>query len=255
MSGALLGALIGFVFAPFASVLTSRPPLLDAVEMPGIPFRCDTCRATISPVDAVPIVSFLVRRGRCRSCGSSINRWDLAAEVLSVAVCALVGWRIGTVAELPAFLLLGLVSVVVVLVDARLHKIATRMIYPAAALSLALLGVAGAVHGDGKAVLRAALGGLAASAFIWLLVLIYPAGMGEGDARLVLLLGMFLGWNGWRFVYLGIFAGFMLGSVAGIILIVVKKTGRKTQIAFGPYLCIGAVFVALWPNVFNGYLQ
>lgn len=255
MTGALLGAVIGLLFAPFVSVLTTRPPLRDAEELPGIPFRCDSCRATISPLDSVPLISFASLRGRCRSCKELINRWDLSAEVCAVAVGAVVGWRVGVVAELPAFLVLGLVSVVVVLVDARLHKIATRMIYPAAAVSFVLLAIAGLIHHDGNAVLRAGLGGLAASAFIWLLIIVYPAGMGEGDARLLLMLGMFLGWHGWRFVYIGVLAGFMLGSVFGIFLMIVRKAGRKTQIAFGPYLCAGAMFVALWPNLFSGYLQ
>jgi leader peptidase (prepilin peptidase) / N-methyltransferase len=255
VSGAVLGAVIAFLLAPVTSVLTTRPPLRDAEEQPSGRFRCDSCGSRVRPDDAVPVLSYLRLRGKCRTCGAAINRWDLAAEVLSLAVGALVGWRVGMHRELPAFLLLGLVSVVVVLVDARLHKIATKMIYPAAAAGFALLAVAGLTTGRSDAVLRALLGGLAASAFIWLLVIIYPAGMGDGDARLVLFLGLYLGWFGWRYVYIGMMAGFLLGSVCGIVLMVVKKTGRKTQIAFGPYLCAGAMFVALWPGLFTTYLQ
>ena len=255
MSGTLVGALIGFVLAPLVSVLTTRPPLLDAVEMPNVRFRCDTCRAPVTALDAIPILSFLILRGRCRSCGAPIRRWDFAAEVLAVLTGALVGWRIGIEPELPAFLLLGLVSVVVVLVDARLHKIATRMIYPAAAFGFVLLAIAGFSDGRNDAVLRAGVGAVAASAFIWLLILVYPSGMGEGDARLMLFLGLFLGWQGWRHVYLGILAGFLLGSIAGVALIIVRRAGRKTQMAFGPYLCAGAMFITLWPDVFSNYLR
>ena len=255
ISSAVAGGICGLVVSPLVSVLTTRPPLLDATEMPSLRFRCDSCRADVKPVHAVPVLSFALNRGRCRSCGAPISRWDLAAELLSIAVGALVGWRVGLVRELPAFLLLGFVSVIVLLVDARLHKIATRMIYPATALGLALLAIAGLSDGRGHAVLVAGLGGLAASAFIWLLVIVYPAGMGDGDARLVLFLGMYLGWHGWRYVYLGLTAGFLLGSIFGLVIAAVKGTGRKTKFAFGPYLCAGAMFVALWPGLFASYMQ
>ncbi len=255
VGGALVGGLIGFVASPAVSVLTTRPPLLDAKELPSLKFRCDSCGSALKAMDSVPLVSFVIRRGRCRLCGGRISRWDFAAEILSVVVGALVGWRVGLVRELPAFLVLGLVSVIVLLVDARLHKIATRLIYPATALGFVLLAFAGLTGGRRGDVLVAALGGVAASAFIWFLVLVYPAGMGDGDARLVLFLGMFLGWFGWRYVYLGLTAGFLLGSVFGLGIAVVKRTGRKTKFAFGPYLCAGALFVVLWPGIFSSYMQ
>ena len=86
-----------------------------------------------------------------------------------------------------------------------------------------------------------------------MLWLISPGGIGQGDARLSLLLGMFLGWLGWRQVVIGMFAGFLLGSVGGLLLMVVRKGGRKTQIAFGPYLAVGALIVALWPSLANWF--
>ncbi len=249
MFGALLGAFLGFVLAPLASVLTTRPPLMDAPEMPSLSFRCDSCRVDISPLDAIPILSFFRLRGRCRTCCMPLSRWDLAAEVGAILVGMLVGWRVGVAAELPAFLLLGITSVVVVLVDGRLHKIATKMIYPAALLAFLLLAVAGLVNGHTDAAVRAGLGGMAASAFIWILTTIYPAGMGQGDARLSLFLGLFLGWQSWRHIYIGLIFGFLLGSIIGVGLIVFRHGTLKTQIAFGPYLCVGAIYVALWPNV------
>jgi leader peptidase (prepilin peptidase) / N-methyltransferase len=253
--GALLGALIGYAMAPFVSVFTTRPPLLDAIEMPTLKFRCDSCCAPIPPTSAIPLFSFVVNKGRCRSCKEPISRWDIAAEIGSIMVGALIGWRIGLDAILPAFLLLGFVSTVVILVDFRLHRIATKMIYPASVVAFALLATGGLIDGDRERVIRAGIGGVAASAFLWLLIFIYPAGMGRGDARLVLLLGMFLGWHSWRHIYVGLLAGFLLGSIVGVLLIATRRGTLKTQIAFGPYLCIGAVFVALWPNVVSNLLQ
>ena len=258
VSGLLIGAMVGLVLAPLVSVLTSRPPLLDATELPGIPFRCDSCRAELSLVDSLPIVSFLALRGKCRHCKAPVNRWDFGAEILSVALCGLVGWRVGLRWDLPAHLVVAAMGATVILVDARLHKIATRLVYPVAGVVAVLLGVA--VFADGAAgfVLgdlgRALVCGFAAFAFIWILGLISPAGMGDGDARLVLSLGMLLGWHSYKLGYLGLLMGFLLGSVFGVLLIVIKRGTRKTQIAFGPYLVAGALLVAIWPTAFGSIL-
>ena len=251
MLGAIIGAALGFVAAPFVSLLTSRPPLREGAERLTVAFRCDACRASVAPIDAVPLISFTRLHGRCRACAAPISRWDLAAEVGSITVGMLVGWRIGMRAELPAMLLLGVVLVSVVLVDFRMHRIATRLIYPAALGGAAFLAVAAAHDGTWEAWKRAVLGGLAASAFLWLLALIAPSGMGDGDARLALLLGLFLGWRGWRHVYLGLLAGFLLGSLAGVGLIIARRGNRKSQIAFGPYLAVGALLFVLWPGIVN----
>ena len=249
MLAALIGAAVGLGAAPALSLLSARPPLREGAEPLALPFRCDSCRAPIALSDAVPFVSFVRLHGRCRSCAVPISRWDLAAEVGSVAVGALVGWRIGMRAELPAMLLLGLVLVSVVLVDFRIHRIATRLIYPATVVGAALLAVAAANDGTWEWWKRAVIGGLAASAFLWLLAFIAPSGMGDGDARLALLLGLFLGWRGWRHVYLGLLAGFLLGSIAGLALIVARRGTRKSQIAFGPYLAAGGLMFVLWPGI------
>jgi leader peptidase (prepilin peptidase) / N-methyltransferase len=258
ISGLLLGALVGLLLAPLVSVLTSRPPLLDATELPGVPFRCDSCRAGLSLMESLPLLSFLALRGKCRHCQAPINRWDLGAETLSIVLCAFVGWRVGIRWDLPAHLLVAAMGATVILVDARLHKIATRLVYPAAAVLGVLLGAAVVADGSGGFGFgdlgRALLCGFAAFAFIWILGIISPAGMGDGDARLVLSLGMLLGWHSYRLSYLGLLMGFILGSVFGVLLMLIKRGSRKTQIAFGPYLVAGALFVAAWPSAFGSIL-
>lgn len=258
VSGLLVGCLVGLVFAPLVSVLTSRPPLLDATELPGIPFRCDACRTTLSAVDSLPLISFLRLGGKCRHCKAAINRWDLGSEVLSIVLCGFVGWRVGLRWDLPAHLIIAAMGATVILVDARLHKIATRLVYPVAGIVAVLLGIAVLADGSGGFNFgdlgRAVLCGFAAFAFIWILGIISPAGMGDGDARLVLSLGMLLGWHSYRLSYLGLLMGFLLGSVFGVLFIVIKRGNRKTQIAFGPYLVAGALFVAVWPTAFGSIL-
>ena len=247
--GAIVGGVVGLILAPFVSLLSARPPLREGAEPLSLAMRCDSCRAPVALKDAVPLVSFALLRGRCRACAGRIARTDFLAEVASVVVASLIGWRVGLHAAVWAHLLLGAVLVVVVIVDFRLHKIPTRLVYPATAASVALLALASAHDGSWAAFRRAVLGALAASAFLWLLVLVAPSGMGDGDARLALLLGLFLGWQGWKHVYFGLLAGFLVGSLAGIGLMIARRGGRKMQIAFGPYLAVGALWVVLWPGV------
>lgn len=243
----LISALIGWVLSPFVSLLTARPPLLKGAEPLSLQFRCDACRAPIATKDAVPVLSFVWLRGKCRACHQSIA-WDGAAELGSVVISAFIAWRVGWHSDLPAYLLLGLVTVIVVLVDARIHRIAYRLVQPAAIASFVLLAVATFVDHEWSQLGRAVLGAIAATVFIWILHFINPAGMGDGDVRLMWLLGLFMGWNGWIFVFMGLFYGFMLGSLAGIFFMLTKKAGRKSQIAFGPYLCAGALLVVLFPS-------
>lgn len=248
---------MGVLGAPFASMIVARPPLLDATERLTLPFRCDTCAAPVRLVDAIPVLSFLLRRGRCRSCGGRIPLHQPVSESLTIAVSALIGWRVGWNWPLPAHLVLGFVAVCVVIIDYRLHKIPTKLVYPAAGVAAVALLVAAVVDNTMWAFVRAGLGGLLASGFLWILVLFVPAGMGQGDARLSLLVGLLLGWHGWPHIYLGLLAGFMFGSVFGIALVVIKRLssrtrlreGLKTQIAFGPYLCAGALLFSLWPGL------
>ena len=237
-------------------MIVARPPLLDAPESLGLPFRCDSCAVAIRAIDALPVVSYATRRGRCRTCSAGIAFHQPLAEILCVALGAVIGWRVGWMASLGAHLIVGFVTVCVIIIDYRLHKIPTKLVYPAAGLTAIALLVAAAVDGNTSALIRASAGALVASGFMWLLVLFVPAGMGQGDARLALLLGLLLGWHVWKHVYLGLLAGFLLGSVFGLGLIIVKRatgstvrSGMKTQIAFGPYLCVGALIVALWPTI------
>ncbi len=244
---ALIGALAGLLFAPLSSMLVERPPLVtEEVEPLGLPFRCTACRNSLQVMSLVPIVSFLIQGGKCRSCSAAIPRRELVNDLLCLVVGAITGATVGMVAALPAMLVLGLVLVPVSLVDLERRKIATRLVYPAAAIVLVLLAIAALVDDAWPRLGRAALAGLAASAFIWLLVIIVPAGMGQGDARLMLMLGLGLGWLGWLELLWGIMFGFLLGSFVGIFYGIYTKRYLKEQVPFGPWLGLGAMVLIWW---------
>jgi leader peptidase (prepilin peptidase)/N-methyltransferase len=83
-------------------------------------------------------------------------------------------------------------------------------------------------------------------AFYFVLAFIYPAGMGFGDVKLAGVLGLYLGWLGWAELVIGGFLGFLYGGVVGLLLMLVRRAGRKSQIPFGPFMLVGALTAILW---------
>ncbi|MCY0904922.1 prepilin peptidase [Arthrobacter sp. H14-L1] len=130
-------------------------------------------------------------------------------------------------------------------VDIRTHRLPDRIIFPSFGAALVLL-LAGSLLGeDPRSALRTVLGSMVLGGFYLLLRLIYPAGMGRGDVKLAALLGLYLGYLGWSQVLFGIMAGFVLGGLFGLGLIVTHRGSGNTQIPFGPFMLAGALAVML----------
>jgi leader peptidase (prepilin peptidase) / N-methyltransferase len=200
----------------------------------------------------IPFVSRLTTKGRCATCQNPIPATETAVEAASVAVGAIttasvraqgLGWM-ATV----AMLVFALVLVPMSVFDLRTKSIATRLVYPAAAIVGALLIAAALIDSDSEQAKMIVFCGLGASAFIWLLFLFYPMGMGDGDARLALLLGLALGWFGWRHAVVGVFLGFVIGAIVGVVWAIVSRKGLRTTIPFGPWLAIGAWIMVVFAD-------
>jgi leader peptidase (prepilin peptidase) / N-methyltransferase len=138
-------------------------------------------------------------------------------------------------------------------VDAIVSRLPNPLTAAAYAGTVVLLLLAVAVGGDGaswSALLRAALGGLALLGCYLLLIIISPAGMSLGDVKLAASLGTLLAWFGWRVLIAGGAAGFLLGGLAGVMLLVSRRAARKQLIPFGPFMIAGAVLAVLaWPGL------
>jgi leader peptidase (prepilin peptidase)/N-methyltransferase len=146
----------------------------------------------------------------------------------------------GTRPELAVWLLLAPVGTLLAAVDFRVQRLPDPLTLPLAAAALALLGVTTLLPERAGHWSTALYGALALGAGYFILFLINPAGMGFGDVKLAVGMGVVLGWYGWSTVLLGAFAGFLLGAVYGGALVVVRRAGRKTAIPFGPFLLAGA---------------
>jgi leader peptidase (prepilin peptidase)/N-methyltransferase len=133
------------------------------------------------------------------------------------------------------------VGIALAAIDLDTHRLPNALTLPSYGVLAALLLLPAAIEGRWDDYLRAALGGVALFAFYFLLVLVYPKGMGLGDVKLAGVLGIALGWLGWGSVLVGGFLGFLLGAAVGGGLMVLGKAGRKSKIPFGPFMVAGAL--------------
>ncbi|MFF9319688.1 prepilin peptidase [Streptomyces sp. NPDC014735] len=161
--------------------------------------------------------------------------------VVTALACAVLAAAVGPRPELAVWLLLAPVGVLLAAIDRRVHRLPDQLTLPAAGAVTALLGVATLLPAHAGNWVSGLLGGAALGGFYFLLFLINPNGMGFGDVKLALSLGVALGWYGWTVLFAGGFAGFLLGALYGFGLMVLKRAGRKTGIPFGPFMITGAL--------------
>jgi leader peptidase (prepilin peptidase)/N-methyltransferase len=176
--------------------------------------------------------------------GRSPGRDRLLVTVLvAVLLGGLGGAAAGWSALLPAFVALALICTPLALIDFEHHRLPDRLVFAAFAAAADLLTITAAVHHDWHAWLRAVEGAAAVFAVLFLIAFISPRSFGFGDVKLGGLLGGYLGWFGWLYVYYGIFGGFLLGAVVAVALLATRRASLKSALAFGPMLILGALIV------------
>jgi leader peptidase (prepilin peptidase)/N-methyltransferase len=259
----VLGAAIG----SFLNVVIYRVPQGISVVSP--PSACPSCHTSIRRRDNVPVLSWLILRGRCRDCAAPISvRYPVVealTAVLFVSVAAAFNPFVGDpsvprlvadVIILVAYLYLMAISVALTAIDLDLHRLPNAIVLPGYAVGVVLLGVAGLLSSDLAALGRAGAGAAILFTFYFLLAFAYPGGMGFGDVKLAGVLGLFLGFLGWQHLIVGVAAAFILGGVLGLALILIGKASRKSGIPFGPWMLAGTwIGIYAGAPIFDGYLS
>ncbi|HWH13249.1 MAG TPA: prepilin peptidase [Miltoncostaeaceae bacterium] len=232
---ATVAALVGLALGSFATVVAWRWPREESLVHPRS--HCTTCDRTLRAHELVPVVSWLVQRGRCRGCGTGIPARYPLMEAASAALAAGAVLTFGPTAEGLAAALLGVALVPVVAVDIEHRLIPDVVVLPATALALAA-----AIAAEPGAWWKPVAAATGAAGFLFLLWLVYPGGMGLGDVKLALLLGAVLGVA----VIPALALAFLAGSLLGVALLMRHgRAARRMAIPFGPFLAAGAL-VALW---------
>lgn len=239
----VLVAGLGLAVGSFLNVVVWRVPRGESVVRP--PSACPSCCTPIVPRDNVPVASWLLLQGRCRTCRTGISARYPVVEALTGVLFVVVGLRFGLDPVLPAYLYLVAVGLALAVIDLDTHKLPNILTLPSYPVALVLLALAALLHSAGGSLLRAVLGGAAMYVFYLVLHLVQPKGMGYGDVKLSGVLGLYTAWLGWGPWAVGLFFGFLFGGAWGIVLLVSGRGGRKTRVPFGPFMLAGVLAAVL----------
>jgi leader peptidase (prepilin peptidase)/N-methyltransferase len=231
-AGAILAGLFGALIGSFLNVVGHRLPLGESVVHPAS--RCPRCRTPIKPYDNIPVLSWLILRGRCRACALPIPVRYPLVELVTALLC--VGVVLDHGADRDAWLGLAFVILLVpvTIIDLDHRIIPNVLMAIGAVVAIALL-----LAFDPGSTVEHLIAAVSAGGFLLVAALAYPGGMGMGDVKLAAVMGLFLG----REVAAALLFGLLAGTVVGAVIIARKgaREGRKTAIPFGPFLALGGV--------------
>jgi leader peptidase (prepilin peptidase)/N-methyltransferase len=254
----IFAGLLGLAIGSFLNVVVYRVPAGRSLTPDS---ACPKCGTAIRKRDNIPVLSWLLLRGRCRGCAEPISaRYPLVEAGTAIAfllVTARFGPALadaGTVQdavagalELVAFLTLTALSIALALIDLDTRRLPNVLVAPGLVAGILLLGAAALLRGDVTALIGAGVGGGALFLFYLILAVAVPRGMGWGDVKLAAVLGLYLGFLGFGNLLVGAFAGFLFGGLFGLALMITRRAGRKTAIPYGPWMILGA-----WVSIFVG---
>ena len=232
MEAATFAGVLGAIMGSFLNVVVYRLPRHESLVTPAS--HCPRCGTPVKPYDNIPVLSWLLLRGHCRSCGESISVRYPLVELMTGVLCIGAVLAGDTTADVVLGITLILLVVPIALIDLEHRIIPNRLTLLGAVLALAI-GTALDPSGEIARLIAAA----AAGGFLLIAALVYPGGMGMGDVKLAAMMGLFLG----SAVAPALFIALITGTAVGIVIIARKgaAAGRKTAVPFGPFLALGAV--------------
>ncbi len=232
-------ALIGLLIGSFLNVVVHRVPAGQSVVSP--PSSCPACSHPVRPRDNIPVLSWLLLRGRCRDCAAPISARYPLVEAGCGALFAALTLRFGLSPVLPALLFLAAIGLALAMIDLDVSRLPFEISVPGLGVTALLL--VGAGFADGWSPVAVAL--LSAAAWFGLYWSLWfgtgGRGMGLGDVVLAPTLGLALGWLGWGPSLVGLLGGFAIGALVGVTLMAIGRAGRRSQIPFGPSMLAGAL--------------
>jgi len=234
--------LLGLAVGSFLNVVIHRVPRGESLVRPGS--HCPKCGTEVRNRHNIPVLGWVLLRGRCADCAAPISVRYPLVEAGTAALYVAVAAKFGLSWQLPAYLYLAAVAIALAAIDIDVLRLPDAIVLPSYAIALILLLPAMIAEHSWAAGLRGLIAAAALYSLYFLLAVLHP-GMGFGDVKLALLLGLYLGWLGWSALAVGAFAGFLLGGLAGAALLLTRRAGRKTRIPFGPYMLAGA-FLAVF---------
>ena len=252
----VFGSLIG----SFLNVVIYRVPAGRSIVSP--PSACGSCGARVRPLDNLPVLSWILLRGKCRDCRAPISARYPLVELGTAFFFAAVAWFVlaqvglgagkaeqvfATILVLAAFLYFAAISVALALIDLDTRRLPNSIVLPAYPIGVVLLASAALTAGAPEGLITMAVGGVGLFAAYFAMASLYRGGMGFGDVKLAGVIGLFLGWLGWGPLAVGAFSAFLLGGLFSLVLVMTRGATGRTAIPFGPWMLVGA-----WVGIFAG---
>jgi len=242
---ALAAGLLGLVVGSFLNVVIHRVPLRRSVVWPAS--RCPACGEQISFADNVPLLSYVLLRGRCRACGARISARYPLVEALTGVLFAAAAYEFGFGLRLLWALVLIGILISLAAIDLEHRLLPNVIVGPAALAGLALSALSSP---EGWWVYP--VSALAVAGGLFVLAIAYPGGMGMGDVKMGGMLGAFLG----PYAALAVFFGAFCGALTGGLLMAAGKVGRRHALPFGVFMAIGGIVVLfVGPEIWALYLD
>lgn len=235
--GAIYYGLLGAAIGSFLNLCIDRLPYGRSIISP--PSHCGSCARRLEPLELVPIFSFLLLKGRCRTCGAAISNRVLVVELLTAGTYGLIWLWQGPGLGLAIVTVYVSLLILITFIDLEHRLILNRVIYPAIVLALP----AALLYGIG--ITESLLGGAVGFVIMFVIYLVanwYSSGsLGLGDVMLVTFVGLFLGLQK---IFIALYAASLLGGIVAAILLITKLKGRKDPVPYAPFICLGA-FIGL----------
>ena len=240
--------IIGLCVGSFLNVCIYRIPREESIAFP--PSHCTACGYELKALDLIPVLSYLFLKGRCRKCGEKISIKYPLVEILNGIVYLLIYLRFGLSLNFIAYSILASLLIVISYIDLE-----CKYIYSSTTILGAVLGsvyILIGLYTKDTTLLNNILGGVIGYLIIYLIVVI-TKGMGQGDAEIAGICGLFIGIKG---ILVALFISIVLGGLVASIILLFKLKDRKTEIAFGPYISIGTiVYILIGKELLSFYLD
>lgn len=230
--------ILGLIIGSFLNVCIYRLPLGVSIVTP--PSHCFACGTRLKPGDLIPVISYIALRGRCRWCGAEFSARYALVELLTAFLFIWCFQVTGLGPELVKALIFISFLIVIAFIDYDHQLILDKVLIWLAGTGVSInlgLGFTGLTD--------MIAGSLFGGGLLLVIVIVSRGGMGGGDIKFAAALGL---WLGWKLTLLALFLSFLLGGVGGIVLLALKRKGRKDFIPFGPFLALGAFISMLYGN-------
>lgn len=238
--------ILGLLIGSFLNVCIYRIPRSESVSFP--PSHCTNCDSKIKPYDLVPVISYILLRGKCRHCGEKISVKYPLIELITSTIFLALYIKFGLSFELIKYIIFSCFIIVIGVIDLETTDVYFKTTLSGIIIGLVFIGVG---YFYGYEVWSCIFGGFLGGGLIAAIILL-THGMGWGDAEICLLGGIFLGF---KLTIVMLFLSFVIGGIIGLLLIVTKKKSKKDYIPFGPFISLGAVItIFLGQQIINLYM-